>query len=213
MPVQSKLDEQNTHKTWDELKQLSDAFRGTSTAPSTKQQYNNLTNEFKQFLAKFNISEDTILPLKTEHIESWFSSLLASRPMRWESFCKRVAALRSFSRNSGFFELEHLNYNTQNSKFSFCSFMNGLKRKLDKVPRKKAQALTAELLTYVLDDILRNDPNKYLALRDVIILSLGFLLGLRAFDIAVINTKHITLKPDSFNPQANSFDVIVDGGK
>ena len=113
---------------------------------------------------------------------------------------------------SGVFQLEHLNYNTQTPKSAFCSYMHGLRRKLEKMPRKKAQAITSELLAYLLDDILNNEPHKYLALRDVIVLALGFLLGLRAVDISVVNTDSVKLIPDLV-PNNCSFDVVVSGGK
>ena len=213
MPAHSKLDDKSSVATWDRYKRMSDEFRGFSTATSTQNQYTNLTEEFKKFLKDFNIAEADILPLKTEHIEAWFSQLFESRPMRWESFCKRIAALRNFSRSMGFFQLDHLNYNTLKSKSTFCSYMAGLKRKLDRFPRKKAQALTAELLTYVLNDILHFEPNKYLGMRDTLILSLGFLLGLRAVDISVVNTDQIILTPDIVRPDHSFFDVIVKNGK
>ena len=84
-----------------------------------------------------------------------------------------MAALRRFSRSSGFFQFEHFNYNVLRSKSRFCVFMHGLKHKLDRFPKKKAQAMTTELLTYLLDDILKFEPNRYLALRDGIVVSMG----------------------------------------
>ena len=132
--------------------------------------------------------------------------------MRWESFCKRVAALRSFSRRAGHFSVDHLNYNVQKSKSAFCSFMGGLRRKLDRIPRKKAHAVTAELLTYVLDDILKHEINGYLKMRDVIILSLCFLLGLRAVDVSVVNTDGISMFPN-LRSDLSTFKVVVLGGK
>ena len=152
---------------------MADAFRGEAVAQSTKRQYFSLVEEFKEFLKCFQIPEAQILPLQIQHIEAWFSHLFSSRPMRWESFCKRVAALRSFSRSQGCFQLEHLNYNAQTSKSAFGSYMHGLRRKLEKMPCKKAQAITSELFAYLLDDILNHEPYKYLALRDVIVLALG----------------------------------------
>ena len=118
-----------------------------------------------------------MLPLQTEHIEAWFSFIFndKERPLRWESFCKRVAALRYFSRSHGYFDLDHLNYNVQKSKSKFCSYMRGLKQQLDRVPKKQAQALTAEIMVYLLNDI--------------------FLLGLRAVDISVVNLESILFIP------------------
>ena len=78
MPAHSKLDDKSSVATWDRYKRMSDEFRGFSTATSTQNQYTNLTEEFKKFLKDFNIAEADILPLKTEHIEAWFSQLFES---------------------------------------------------------------------------------------------------------------------------------------
>ena len=212
MPAHSKLDNEATFKQWDQYRAMSEEFRGVSVADNTRNQYERLTNEFIGFCEKFKIEEKDLLPLQTEHIEAWFSHLFDTRPMRWESFCKRVAALRSFSRRAGHFSVDHLNYNVQKSKSAFCSFMGGLRRKLDRIPRKKAHAVTAELLTYVLDDILKHEINGYLKMRDVIILSLCFLLGLRAVDVSVVNTDGISMFPN-LRSGLSTFKVVVLGGK
>ena len=72
--------------------------------------------------------------------------------------------------------------------------------------------MTTELLTCLLDDILKFEPNRYLALRDLIVLCLGFLLGLRALDISVINTDSVLMLP-GLHPNSCACDVLVKDGK
>ena len=88
--------------------------------------------------------------------------------------------------------------------------MQGLKRKLKKIPKKKALAITAELLCALVDDILKHEANQYLAMRDILVLVCCFLLGLRAVDIEVVNVDHIE-NLISFETDVNLsyFDLIV----
>ena len=72
-PTNSRLDHDHTHETWNQLVNMADNLRDQDASSGTKVQYTRLTEEFKLFLARYQIRECEMLPLQTEHIEAWFS--------------------------------------------------------------------------------------------------------------------------------------------
>ena len=139
----------------------------------------------------------------------WFSFISQNSKVQYDSYCKQVAALRAWSATNGQNQIPQLHYNITKDKTPFSSFMPGLKRSLDRTPPKKAQAFTEDMLGQIISNIFNKpSPSRFMDLRDVLIfyLSLGFTLGLRATDLAVLNIESVSI-------QLFSVDLVLIDGK
>jgi hypothetical protein len=166
--------------------------------------------EYKQFCKEHHV-EEPLLPLQTKFIEAWLTDLFIYHKYQFGAYAQRIAALRSFSRDEGEFDIQHLNYDARNARTRFCNFMLGLKRKCVVVPKVQAQAIEASLVARLMNSVHSTEKDEFLAARDIVIIGLCFLFGLRAVDLAVINLEDITFTLDSdLEPRLH---VAVKGGK
>ena len=80
-----------------------------------------------------------------------------------------------------------------------------------KLPVQKAEAISTSLIHQLIHHVLRNEKHQYTRSRDVCILALGFLHGLRACDIACVNFDEVQFWLDACGNDQCS--VIVRYGK
>ena len=181
-----------------------------SELEKTRQVYNNHVEHFAAFLTARGI-EDAILPLNPMYVEAWITELFTKNSCQYASICQKIAALRSYSREQGVYDVSALDYNMTTGKTRFCLFMTGLRRKLLKLPVQKAEAISTSLIHQLIHHVLRNEKHQYTRSRDVCILALGFLHGLRACDIACVNFDEVQFWLDACGNDQSS--VIVRYGK
>lgn len=196
--------------TAEQLDAIAAGYRGDAHSFRTKQQYQRYVNEFIAFVHD-KYADDAILPLKVRHIEGWLAFIAATRNVQWGSFQQRIAALRKYSRTTGYWDVSHLDYNPCTTKSTFCEFMKGLRKKIPTLPTKKAGVVSGTFLGLVVHEVMQTESNLYLLQRDVLVLTLCFLFGLRANDLCQVNLEHVTFEESASNEELAK--LIIVGGK
>ena len=196
----------------EELMSVSRQISCLATAEGTKKNYSSRIGKYQQFLTEKNI-HDPILPINSDHVQCWLTSIHLSQPeLGFGSFKQNIAALRDYARINGVFDLQCLEYDQRNGKTTpFSIFMQGLRRSLpDMSEVKQAEAIDKDLLKSVLLHLHNQiGPEINLTiLRDVTVLACMFILGLRACDLLMINTDHV-----KFNSHEDSVSFVLLGGK
>lgn len=176
---------------------------------STLKNYNRRAAAFLQFRKLYKLDHVPALPLQTSEIQLWFTFLEKTTSNQYGSYRQNLGALRAYSRQNGYRDLEHLETDIRKSNHSeFAVFIEGLKKKLPEGETKQAKALDHDILQSLLVFIFLNEACRHIMLRDVLILALMFLMGLRGCDLYRINTDQV-----EFNPVEYIFTVVLKGGK
>ena len=126
------------------LSRIGNSFVENAQHKSTKNQYSRVVNAYLTFLASYGITKEEALPLKAVHVRNWLASISRDKSLKWDSYTKKIAALRDWSRCNGYYDLDHLLFDIiRKVKHEFCKFMQGLKQSLDRTPKKKRNLWTS----------------------------------------------------------------------
>ena len=129
------------------------------------------------------------MPLDANAVRARLTDLHFDKPfLQWKSYCQRIASLRAWSRDvDRDFPVDQVDYDWVNKRTIFADFMKSLKKNIPDKPLKQAEAIDAGLMGGVIIHILNSEQNLFLRERDVCLLSGGFLKGLRASNLSVLD--------------------------
>lgn len=177
---------------------------------STTEKYDSSIRRYLDFLKQYNFP-GPYLPLNAEHVQLWFTFLRKTTNNQYAAYKVHLAALRKWSRDNGFRDLNELETDLRKSNQSrFATFIEGLKKQLPIGLPKQAKAFSKDLLSDLLKYISDTEEIELVKNRDVAVLSVMFVGALRACDLAKINVDQVVFSVELIS---RDFDVHLFGGK
>ena len=196
-----------------DLVAISDTITLRGLAPRTSKSYSGHVQAY-HYWHQAKAVPTPIFPLDATAVRAWLTDLRLEKPdLQWKSYCQRIASLRAWSRDiDRNLPCHQLDYDWVNNRTVFTDFMKSLKNNIPNKPPKQAEAIDQGLCSDVVSHILNTEQNLFLKERDVCLITGGFLKGLRASDMAVLDY----LKSVQWSPTADAETVFywtVFGGK